>query len=68
MSHQTKSVNLIRNLIRCETYRTTPSVTQCYKCQGFNHVAKDCKTDQKCVRCGGPHKSTDYVQTQIKNL
>ena len=26
--------------IRCESYRTTPQVTQCYKCQGFNHIAR----------------------------
>ena len=38
-----------RMRIRCESYRTTPPppVTQCYKCQGFNHVAKDCKSEQK---------------------
>ena len=41
--------------IRCESYRTTPQVTQCYKCQGFNHIAKDCKNAQKCVRCAGAH-------------
>ena len=29
--------------IRCESYRTTPQLTQCYKCQGVNHIAKDCK-------------------------
>ena len=45
--------------VRCESYRTTPPVTQCYKCQGFNHIAKDCKNDRKCVRCAGAHKSTD---------
>ena len=45
--------------VRCESYRTTPPVTQCYKCQGFNHIAKDCKNNQKCVRCAGAHKSTD---------
>ena len=45
--------------IRCESYRTTPQVTQCYKCQGFNHIAKDCKHAQKCVRCAGAHKSTE---------
>ena len=45
--------------IRCESYRTTPPVTQCYKCQGFNHIAKDCKKEQKCVRCAGAHKSTE---------
>ena len=36
-----------------------PPVTQCYKCKGFNHVAKDCKSEQKCVRCAGAHKSTE---------
>ena len=45
--------------IRCESYRTTPQVTQCYKCQGFNHIAKDCKNAQKCVRCAGAHKPTE---------
>ena len=45
--------------IRCESYRTTPQVTKCYKCQGFNHIAKDCKNAQKCVRCAGSHKSTE---------
>ena len=45
--------------IRCESYRTAPQVTQCYKCQGFNHIAKDCKNAQKCLRCAGAHKSTE---------
>ena len=45
--------------IRCESYRTAPQVTQCYKCQGFNHIAKDCKNAQKCLRCAGAHKSSE---------
>ena len=45
--------------IRCENYRTAPQVTQCYKCQGFNHIAKDCKNAQKCLRCAGAHKSIE---------
>ena len=45
--------------IRCESYRTAPQVTQCYKCQGFNHIAKDCKNAQKCLRCAGAHKSIE---------
>ena len=57
-----------RMCIRCETYRTTPSVTQCYKCQGFNHIAKDCKKDQKCVRCAGPHKSTECPDKNKETL
>ena len=45
--------------IRCESYRTAPQVTQCYKCQGFNHIAKDCKNAQKCLQCAGAHKSIE---------
>ena len=45
--------------IRCESYRTAPQVTQCYKCQGFNHIAKDCKNAQKCLRCAGANKSIE---------
>ena len=45
--------------IRCESYRTAPQVTQCYKCQGFNHIAKDCKNAQKYLRCAGAHKSIE---------
>ena len=54
--------------VRCESYRTTPPVTQCYKCQGFNHIAKDCKIDQKCVRCAGAHKSTDCPDKNKETL
>ena len=54
--------------IRCESYRTTPPVTQCYKCQGFNHIAKDCKKEQKCVRCAGSHKSTECPDKNKKSL
>ena len=45
--------------IRCEPFRPAPSITQCYQCQGFNHVAKDCKSKVKCMRCAGPHKSSE---------
>ena len=46
--------------IRCEPFRPTPPpVTQCYQCQGFNHVAKDCKSEAKCMRCAKPHKSSE---------
>ena len=56
--------------IRCESYRTTPppQVTQCYKCQGFNHIAKDCKNAQKCVRCAGSHKSSECPDKDKNSL
>ena len=45
--------------IRCEPFRPAPSITQCYQCQGFNHIAKDCKSQVKCMRCAKPHKSSE---------
>ena len=48
--------------IRCEPFRSTPPVTQCYQCQGFNHVAKDCKSKVQCMRCAGPHKSSECTE------
>ena len=38
-----------RMRIRCESYRTTPSITQCYKCQGFNHVVVGAKMSSRGI-------------------
>ena len=33
---------------------------QCYKCQGFGHMSKDCKAIwQTCAKCGGEHKLSE---------
>ncbi|XP_024871180.1 uncharacterized protein LOC112454174 [Temnothorax curvispinosus] len=31
------------------------SVLQCYRCQGFWHMAANCRHLPRCVRCGEPH-------------
>lgn len=31
-------------------------VNRCFKCLGFNHVAKMCKNKIACSKCGGEHK------------
>ena len=33
----------------------TEDVLQCYRCQGFWHVAANCRHLPRCVRCGEPH-------------
>ena len=45
-----------------------PPVTQYYKFHCFNHVAKDCKSEQKCVRCAGAHKSTECPDKDKESL
>ncbi|KAH7967054.1 hypothetical protein HPB49_021914 [Dermacentor silvarum] len=34
-------------------YVETPP--RCFKCQRFGHIAKYCRGEQRCKRCGGPH-------------
>lgn len=31
------------------------SIIQCYRCQGFWHIAANCREMPRCVRCGGAH-------------
>lgn len=38
---------------------------RCYKCLGFSHIAKDCKNEQKCSKCAGPHKFSDCKAKKV---
>ena len=40
-------------IFRVEGFKTTPSIPQCFKCQGFGHKALNCT--KKCVVCGEAH-------------
>ncbi|XP_014473902.1 PREDICTED: uncharacterized protein LOC106743997 [Dinoponera quadriceps] len=37
------------------TSSVADGVLQCYRCQGFWHVAANCRHLPRCVRCGEPH-------------
>ena len=39
-------------IFRVEEFKTTPSILQCFKCQGFGHKAPNCTKTEKCVVCG----------------
>uniref|UniRef100_A0A0A9X276 Nucleic-acid-binding protein from transposon X-element n=1 Tax=Lygus hesperus TaxID=30085 RepID=A0A0A9X276_LYGHE len=34
-------------------------IIQCYRCQGFWHIAANCHEMMRCVRCGGQHSVED---------
>ena len=39
-------------------HKMTFLVTQCFKCQGFNHITKSCKREAKCRHCIGQHNTS----------
>ena len=35
--------------------------TQCWVCDGYGHVAKDCPHGQGCYNCGGQHFQSEWA-------
>lgn len=50
------SLNYLK--VRIESYRRKRGVAQCYNCQAWRHVAKNCFNDAKCVKCLSPHHTS----------
>ena len=44
---------------RVRVYESKKRVLQCYKCNGFKHVASVCSKEQVCAFCGEGHKESD---------
>lgn len=42
------------------------NLRRCYKCWGFNHKAKSCKSDRKCKKCTGNHDFKDCRSNEVK--
>lgn len=46
-----------------EKYRNTRKVTQCFRCQQFEHGMSTCANKPKCVKCAQQHLTTDCKLT-----
>lgn len=46
---------LLQLKIKVESYRGRNRVTQCFRCQGFNHVQSSCGYKPKCLKCAEDH-------------
>ena len=43
---------------KCQVEKSKKEPTRCLKCQGWNHITKDCKeTDDTCSNCTSQHRS-----------
>lgn len=52
-SERPEKINL--GFTRHEVFDYTESPPRCFKCQRYGHVAKFCRSEQRCKRCGGAH-------------
>ncbi|GFT65855.1 nucleic-acid-binding protein from transposon X-element [Trichonephila clavipes] len=43
-------------------------VTQCYKCQQFNHTASNCHIKPKCLKCGEPHQTSECEIDRVETM
>lgn len=46
---------------RCRVFDGT-NVMKCFKCQGYNHKAVECKNEDVCYKCHGNHKSKECTK------
>ncbi|XP_017792955.1 PREDICTED: uncharacterized protein LOC108574820 [Habropoda laboriosa] len=46
---------MVNNFLEMSNFQTSDGVLQCYRCQGFWHMAANCRHLPRCVRCGEPH-------------
>lgn len=42
------------------------NLAQCFRCAGFNHVAKYCTQEECCHKCGGKHKPDQCSEDKAK--
>lgn len=68
LKSQVFSIKYVCNcVIQWEAYRSNNPVVQCYKCQGFNHLAKNCYKKPKCFKCSLQHNTSECPVTSSDN-
>ncbi|GFV84951.1 nucleic-acid-binding protein from transposon X-element [Trichonephila clavipes] len=61
-------VNKIANMtVTIEGYESK-GITQCYKCQTFNHTASNCHIKPRCLKCGEAHPTSECQIQRVENM
>jgi hypothetical protein len=55
-------------MYRCEIYKKSPPVTQCFKCFGFHHMSNSCDNKVTCGKCGDQHETRTCEINQEEQL
>lgn len=58
--NEVRKVNAVYNVkVKWERYKNSRKVTQCHKCQGFNHGSSSCYNKPRCLHCDQQHLTKD---------
>lgn len=49
---------------RCRVFEHV-KMSRCYKCQGYNHKASECKNNRACKKCAGDHDMKDCTSDKF---
>ncbi len=68
MINQLMNVNMLNayHECTCELFKKNCHITQCFRCQKFDHMIKFCKKNQHCVKCADKHHIKKYVMSLNK--
>ncbi len=57
MINQLMNVNMLNayHECTCELFEKNCCITQCFKCQEFDHMIKFCRKNQRCIKCANKH-------------
>lgn len=63
MSTNDKTLNV--GWAKCSVHEHL-NIKRCFKCYGFNHIAKDCKRKKACKKCAGEHEYSECMSNEEK--
>lgn len=49
--------------VTIEDPKKTKSIAQCMRCQQYGHTKNNCMRPYRCVKCAGPHKTTECTKS-----
>ncbi|GIY82209.1 reverse transcriptase domain-containing protein [Caerostris darwini] len=55
--------SLLYTKIKVEKYNTSGTIGQCHRCQLFEHSSVNCRLPGRCVKCAGPHLTSECSHT-----
>ena len=58
--------SILKFVVRIQEYKVTNKLVQCFRCQGFLHLAEYCNIKDKCVKCARDHPPRTCIKDVVQ--